>query len=497
MKNKLLLAVFLFSIQSAFSQETNSPKREMRGVWISSIYNIDWPAKKGLEKKEQKESLIAMLDEHQKTGINAIFLQVRPSSDAFYRSKYEPWSEWLMGEQGKKPWYDPLKFILKEAHARGMEVHAWFNPFRAISNKAKDDISKKHISKLHPEWMVDYHKGTYINPGIPEARKYIIKLVTDVVKRYDIDGVHFDDYFYPYPVKGQPFNDEETFKKHGSLFTDKGDWRRANVDNFIQTLHVNIANEKPYIKFGVSPFGVWRNKVNDELGSATRAGIPSYDSIYADTRKWLEKEWIDYSAPQLYWSMDFKPAAFGVLLPWWADNSFGKHLYIGHALYKIQNNYDSAWYDLNEIPNQLNAVREASPLAHGSILFRSKFLLDNYGGMEKKLQDSIYQNPAFVPQMSWKDVIPPLPPRKVKVEYASNGATIKWKKPNRSVGGERAKYYAIYRYSKGEEFNKDDSSQLFKIIGASESKFFDSQGAKYVYKVSSLDRNWNESEFAE
>ena len=489
----LLLLVTIWMSLGAQAQE--APKRELRGIWISTIQNLDWPPQKGLWKNAQKQAFIELLDQHQVAGINAVFVQIRPASDAFYRSKVEPWSEWLMGEQGKKPWYDPLKFMIKEAHKRGMEFHAWFNPFRAIAAKGKDHISKKHISKTHPEWMVDYYKGTYINPGIPAARQYVVKLITDVARKYDLDGIHFDDYFYPYPVNGKAFEDDATYQQYGADFSNKSDWRRANINSFIQTLNANLTAIKPHIKFGISPFGVWRNKKDDPLGSDTYASIPSYDLIYADTRLWLERGWIDYCAPQLYWSMNFKPAAFGVLLPWWEENSFGKHLYIGHALYKIKNNYDSAWYDLNEMPKQIKAVRASS--AQGSIYFRSKFLLANPASIEDKMQDSLYTNPALIPVMTWKDNIPPNAPRQVKVKSENIGVSISWKKPVKASDGQQPFYYAIYRYPKGTPWRESESHKyLYKVIPATQKRWYDARSEGYLYKVSALDRLWNESELA-
>ncbi|MGB0525574.1 MAG: glycoside hydrolase family 10 protein [Flammeovirgaceae bacterium] len=492
-KQILVFLVSLLILIPNLLQGQQAPKREFRGVWVSTIHNIDWPPKKGLWKQAQQEAFLQLLDEHQKAGINAVIFQVRPASDAFYRSKNEPWSEWLTGEQGEKPGFDPLKFVISECHKRNMELHAWFNPFRAFA-KGQDSLSKKHISRRHPEWLVDYHYGKYINPGIPEARKYLVKEIMSVVKKYDIDGVHFDDYFYPYPVNGQPFEDNHTYKTHANGFTDKGDWRRANINNFIKTLHINIEAEKKHVKFGISPFGVWRNKKDDPLGSDTYASIPSYDSIYADTKLWLDEGWIDYIAPQIYWSTTFKPAAFNVLIPWWADNAANRHVYIGHAVYKINNNYDSAWYNPEEMPDQIKLVRNYPKEIQGSIFFRSKFLNQNPGGINTRLKEEFYAQPALLPTMYWKDAVPPLPPRKVRVIQEVNGVTLKWKRSKKAPDGQRAAKYVIYRYPKGTAFSENDSNFIVAIVSAKQKSWFDPQrSGAYEYRISALDRSWNET----
>lgn len=481
----------------AYAQQDIPPKREFRGVWVSTIHNIDWPLKKGLWKEAQQEAFTDLLDKHQEAGINAIIFQIRPSADAFYKSKNEPWSEWLTGEQGKKPGFDPLKFVIKECHKRNMELHAWFNPFRAFAKGQDTLLSDKHIGQRQPDWLVKYHYGQYLNPGIPAVRNYLVQEIMWVVKKYDIDGIHFDDYFYPYPVNGQPFEDDHTYKQYQNGFTNKGDWRRANIDNFISTLRANINAEKKYVKFGISPFGVWRNKKDDPIGSDTYASIPSYDSIYADTRRWLDEGWIDYIAPQIYWSSNFKPAAFNVLIPWWADNAFGKHVYIGHAIYKINNNYDSAWYEPEELPNQIRKVRDYHKYIQGSIHFRSKFLIQNPGNINTKLIQIFYRTPALIPSMFWKDAIPPSPPRKTKVIQGINGVTIKWKRSKKANDGDRAAHYVVYRYKKGEKLEYNSASQIFKIIPAKGGSYqlFDPEGntSEYEYRVSAVDRLWNET----
>ena len=264
--------------------------------------NIDWPSRKGLPVDSQKAEFIRILDLHKQNGMNAIIMQIRPAADAFYPSPYEPWSEYLTGVQGKppSPYYDPLQFMIEETHKRGMEFHAWCNPYRAMFNTKKSSIAPTHITRMHPEWFVDYGDTRYFDPGNKEAQAFVSHIVGDIVRRYAVDAIHFDDYFYPYRIPGKAFPDSETFQKyHNGMSLE--DWRRSNVDSIIVQLYRVIRNENPNCRFGISPFGVWRNQDKDPRGSATKAGQTNYDDLYADILLWLEKGWIDYVVPQLYW----------------------------------------------------------------------------------------------------------------------------------------------------------------------------------------------------
>ena len=281
-------------------------KKELRGVWVASVINIDWPSKKGLSVEQQKREYISVLEDVKRWNMNAVFVQVKPTGDAFYPSKYSPWSEYLTGTQGVNPGYDPLKFMIDEAHKRGIEFHAWFNPYR-LTMKGKststESLSKDNIGRKKPEWTVVYGGQLYLNPGIPEVNDYVIDSIVEVVRNYDIDGVHMDDYFYPYKVKGQEYPDDAQFRKYGGKFADKGDWRRNNINKLVEKLHREIKKQNSSIAFGISPFGVWRNASTDPgRGSETQAGVQNYDDLYADILHWMDKGWIDYVVPQIYWN---------------------------------------------------------------------------------------------------------------------------------------------------------------------------------------------------
>src|SRR6201996_5946292 len=286
------------------------PKREFRGVWLATVVNIDWPTDIHASPDKQKKELLGILDADQAAGINAVILQVRPAADAFYAKSLEPWSKWLTGKQGQAPGplYDPLEFAITEAHKRGMELHAWFNPYRATTDGKFGALSPEHITNIKPEWFFIYGGIKLFNPGIPEVREYIVKVLLDVVDNYDVDGIHMDDYFYPYQIDGQHINDAQTFKDYGGDFDNIKDWRRNNVDLLIKMLGDSIHKHKPHVKFGISPFGIWANKYQNPEGSDTHGGS-SYYELFADSRKWIKEGWIDYINPQLYWPIDYRSAA--------------------------------------------------------------------------------------------------------------------------------------------------------------------------------------------
>lgn len=377
-------------------------EREFRATWISTVYNLDWPSKKGLSKEKQQEEFIVLLDELKSTGLNAVIVQIKPAADSFYPSEYSPWSEYLTGIQGKDPGYDPLDFMIKATHQRDMEFHAWFNPYRV---SVKDDISEltaDHPAIKNPSWVVSYGGKLYYNPGILEVRKFVVNSIMEVVKNYDIDGVHLDDYFYPYPVKDLDFPDEDLYRasKKNSIET-KEEWRRNNINEFIEDLYTSIKSEKRHVKFGISPFAVWRNQDTDSLGSQTKASVTSYDSLYADTKLWVEKGWLDYIAPQIYWYFGYSPAPYEVVLKWWTDLIQDKdiHLYVGHATYKVQSG-DDPWGNPYEILNQINYNRNTQNVK-GSIFFRTKSLVDNPLNLKENLKTTLYKEPALVPEMPW------------------------------------------------------------------------------------------------
>ncbi|WP_311078670.1 family 10 glycosylhydrolase [Paenibacillus polymyxa] len=357
----------------------------MRGAWISTI-NGDWPSSAARSNSEkQKQEFAKMLDDLQGMGINAVFVQVRASGDALYPSSLVPWSKYLTNTQGKNPGYDPLKFMISESHKRGMEFHAWFNPFRANSTGTTSGLAANHVANQHPDWIVKNGSQLYINPGIPAARQHVIAAIMEVVNGYDIDGVHLDDYFYPY---SGTFDDDATFKAYNANeISNKGDWRRDNVNSFVRDLGKSIHASKSKVQFGISPFGVWRNKSQDLTGSETKAGVTAYDTTFADVRTWINKEWIDYVAPQVYWSIGFPAAGYDKLVAWWSNevkNSDVK-LYIGHSPYKI-GTPEKGWQTAQELIKQLELNKDYKQVK-GDIYFSAQHLRKNPYGLIQLLQN--------------------------------------------------------------------------------------------------------------
>jgi uncharacterized lipoprotein YddW (UPF0748 family) len=370
-------------------------KPEFRGVWVATVDNIDWPSSKNLSSDSQKVEFIKLVDMHKANGMNALIVQVRPATDAFYPSQYEPWSEWLTGKQGQPPvpYYDPLEFMLTETHKRGMEFHAWMNPYRAEFAIGKSSVAPTHVTRLHPDWFLAYGEKRYFDPGNKEVQQYVTNLVADVVKRYKIDAIHFDDYFYPYRITGIEFPDNPSYKKYGNGLS-KDDWRRSNVDSIILKLSKAIKKENIRCQFGISPFGVWRNIDKDPDGSNTKAGQTNYDDLYANIVLWLKKDWIDYVAPQIYWEFEQKNAPYQAVLDWWSTHSYGKNCYIGLGIYKAGSN--AAWKDKTQLPRQIEALRN-TPNIQGMIFFSSKSFNKNPNGWSDSLRLNYFAAPVKTP----------------------------------------------------------------------------------------------------
>lgn len=493
----LILLVTLSFINTFYAQEV-PPKRELRAVWVASVTNIDWPSSKNLTSAQQRSELITLLNKHQLNGMNCIMFQIRPSCDAFYLNAMEPWSEWLTGTQGTppNPIYDPLQFAVEECKKRGIELHAWFNPYRAVLNKNSSSVHFSHISKTHPEWIREYDALKLLDPGIPAVREYVTQVILDVVKRYDIQGVHFDDYFYPYPKTGFTFEDDSTFALYPNGFTDKDDWRRNNINILVQMISDSIKFYKPWVKFGISPFGIWKNSSTDPLGSAT-SGFESYYGIYADSRKWMQEGWLDYINPQVYWSIGYNPAKYDVLVPWWTNNSFGKHLYIGQAAYKIgSSSPDPNWLNFSMMPDEIRLNR-TYPEVHGSVFFSSKSITNNLGGIQDSLRNDLFKYPALIPTMPWKDSVPPNPPVNLSLFGDSNSVILTWEKPLPASDGDAAKYFVIYRFKYPDTVNINDPRAIRIITTTDTTQYSDQLSGVgsdgYTFAVTSVDRLHNES----
>ncbi|MGE5107505.1 MAG: glycoside hydrolase family 10 protein [Sphingobacteriales bacterium] len=397
---KLLKVSFLFHLFFSCLQLAAQNNYEFRGVWVATVDNIDWPSKMTIGNvDQQKKEFITLLDMHKQNGMNAVIVQIRPATDALYPSQYEPWSEWLTGKQGRPPipYYDPLQFMIEETHKRGMEFHAWCNPYRAEFKIGTSTISPSHITKIHPEWFLVYGDKKYFDPGNKEAQLFVNNIIKDIVHNYAIDAIHFDDYFYPYRITGIEFPDSISYIKYGNGL-NKDDWRRSNVDSIIVLLDKTIKAINPKCKFGISPFGVWRNKDKDPDGSDTKAGQTNYDDLYADIILWLKKGWIDYAAPQLYWEFGHKAAPYEVLIDWWNNHTYGKHCYIGLGIYRAGTN--DAWKDKTQLPRQISSLRSKANI-NGMIFFSSKSFENNPNGWNDSLQQNYFKMPALVPPMDW------------------------------------------------------------------------------------------------
>ena len=373
--HRWIAALVLLTACTAARQEPAHPARQMRGVWVATVNNIDWPSRRDLTPEQQRAELIAMFDRFKAVGLNAVFLQVRPACDAIYPSAIEPWSEYLTGTMGvaPEPPYDPLAFAIAEAHARGLELHAWFNPYRARHPTGTSEIAANHVARRNPERVREYGKHLWLDPGDDDARRESLEVVRDVITRYDVDGVHLDDYFYPYPENDQDFPDETTWQRYvaGGGTLDRNDWRRDNVNRFIRELYQMAKATRPSVHVSISPFGIWRPGHPQQI-----AGFDAYDKLYADSRLWLQRGWLDTLVPQLYWPIDKREQSFPVLLDWWTDqNKLGRGLVVGMSISRVGKTITA-----EEIARQLAVVRKEQGAA-GFILFSAKALMDNRGGV--------------------------------------------------------------------------------------------------------------------
>lgn len=471
------------------------PIRQLRAAWIATVTNINWPSAPGLSISKQQQEYVTLLNGMQQMNMNAVIVQVKAGADAFYPSQYFPWSHYLTGVEGKNPGYDPLAFMIQQAHTRSMEFHAWFNPYRVSVHNQLSQLAPNNPARLHSDWVVSYGGELYFNPGIPAARDYIVKSILEAVQHYDIDAVHLDDYFYPYRIAGQEFPDHATYLQYGTRkFANINDWRRDNVNQFIHELYNGIKHSKPYVKLGVSPFGVWRNKSADPAGSATHAGQTEYDDLYADTRTWIRNNWLDYVAPQIYWNIGFAPAAYDTLVSWWANEVQGKRveLYIGHAAYKI-NSAPGPWSNPNELPNQL-AYNTQFPGVKGDIMYNIASLLNNPLNIKNRLSSDSYRYKALVPVIPWLGGSAPEQVALQTLQRTPVGVALHWldTKNNNSA------YYAIFRFD-GQPRTSACSFQNAQYLlatmprnpGLPVQSYIDSTakaGTTYTYYVLALDR---------
>jgi uncharacterized lipoprotein YddW (UPF0748 family) len=482
-----------------------TPKRQFRAMWIATVLRLDWPSPGAIE--AMKAEYEQMLDFAVATRQNAVIVQVRPTADSFWPGALEPWSRYLTGTAGQDPGWDPLKFLVEAAHARNLEFHAWFNPYRvsmpASATEAGVDITKlaaNHPVRDNPNWVIPYPVNNaagrlYYDPGIPEVRRFCEDSVLDAVVKYDIDGVHFDDYFYPYPAAGQEFLDDATFAQYGAGYATRNDWRRNNINLLMEEMGRRIKEVKPWVKFGVSPFGIWRNKATDPTGSDTN-GLQSFDAIMCDSRKWVKEGWIDYIVPQVYWNIGFAVADYAKLVPWWSDVCTGTnvHLYVGEANYK--QGTGGAWNDPAEISKHLTFDHDY-PAVKGNVHFRAKIVIDDPLGSTTQFVADHYAKPALVPAMAHLPSEPLLFPLITRATRGAEGVTLRLR-PTLQIGPfGRVTSYAVYRFAWGELPYFKDASHLVGTVRSTgrETTFVDTEApeGRCYYIATALDRLWNES----
>ncbi len=470
------------------------PKREMRAVWLATVANIDWPSSAYLSTNQQKKEFIELLDLCKQYNFNTVVFQIRPAADAFYASELEPWSQWLTGKQGKSPdpFYDPLTFASSECRKRGLELHVWINPYRVINDISNNRTSPSHISNTHPSWFLTYGKTKLFDPGLPQTRNYVTKIVSDIVRRYDIDAVHIDDYFYPYRIPGLEFPDDQSFSDYprGFAANQRDDWRRHNVDLIIQQLHDSIKTIKPWVQFGVSPFGVWRNQQVDPLGSKTKAGQTNYDDLFADILKWEKNGWVDYVAPQVYWEIGKEIADYKIITDWWSKNSYGTQLFIGHALYKLDPEAkESSWRSADEIVNQVSLNR-THPEISGSMFYSAKFLRKNPLELKEKLLDHVFLFPALPVTNNRVTAIKADKPLNAQITVAGGQVTFSWEK------GNNTKSFVVYQFRRWHFKDPKNPARIFLTTGDNSVTYAldeSTDPAAYKYVVTAISPTNSES----
>lgn len=492
LKKLLLLCCALFMLATGMKAQTTAaryPKREFRGAWIQAV-NGQF---QGVPTEQLKQTLIQQLNSLQGAGINAILFQVRPEADALYASRLEPWSRFLTGVQGKAPdpYWDPMQFMIDECHKRGMEFHAWINPYR-VKTSTTTQLAPEHVYHIHPEWFVQYGNQLYFDPALPESRRHICMVVSDIVARYDVDAIHMDDYFYPYPVQGLDFPDDQSFARYGGGFSNKADWRRSNVNVLIKKLHETIRGIKPWVKFGVSPFGIYRNEATDPLGSKTR-GLQNYDDLYADVLLWAREGWIDYNIPQIYWQIGHPAADYDTLVRWWARHAEDRPLFIGQDVMRTVQHADPANPNQNQLPRKMQLQRAFQTIG-GSCQWYAAAVVQNAGNYRDALVAEYHKYPALPPVFTFMDSKAPGKVRKVKPVWTADGYLLFWTAPRYHEEMDRAVQYVVYRFDDKEEINLEDASH---IVAVTRNTFYSlpyqDGKRRYRYVVTALDRLHNES----
>ena len=482
--------IFLILLTVALCQQTmmaGGQKREFRGAWIQAV-NGQWT---GVGRDQMQRTLTYQLDELQKDGVNAIFFQVRPECDALYQSSIEPWSRFLTGQQGRgpQPWWDPLQWMVEQCHRRGMELHAWINPYRA-KTKTTHELASSHIAVRHPERVFTYDGQLLLNPALKENRAFICHVCGDILRRYDVDGLHYDDYFYPYPVAGEQIPDQQHFAANPRGFSNIGDWRRDNVSLFVKELHDTVRAVKPWVKVGVSPFGIYRNKRSSAMGSDTN-GLQNYDDLYADILLWVNNGWVDYCVPQIYWEIGNKAADYETLIRWWNQHAGNRPLYIGEDVERTVKNADLR----NPASHQMAAkfgLHDQMENVKGTVLWYAKAAVDNIGNYGTMLRTVYWKHPALQPEMPWIDGKAPKKVKRLKAVDFGQGPMLMWTAPKGKTWKDEAVRYVVYRFPKGTKVDLGNAACIEAVTGQCNYSLPRVKD-KSTWVVTALDRLSNES----
>lgn len=494
MKKTFLLLLLCLVSWELSAQEQALPKREFRGAWIQMI-NGQF---QGMGRDAMQANLTRQLNVLKQCGVNTVIFQVRGEADALYASPYEPWSRFLTGRQGTPPapYWDPLAWMVDECHKRGMELHAWINPFRA-KTKGTSELAVTHPYVRHPERFFAYDGMLLFDPGLHENRKYICSIAADIVRRYDVDGLHIDDYFYPYPAAGLAIPDKATYEANPNGFADRAEWRRYNVNVFVEMLRDSIHAVKPWVKFGVSPFGIYHNaKPGSNLPGSETAGLQNYDDLYADVLYWIQQGWVDYTVPQLYWEIGHKTADYDRLVRWWARFAAQRPLIIGQDVERTVRAADPKNPAANQVAEKFRLQRSLSGVK-GSCLWYSAAVVRNEGGYATALRENYHRYPALQPAMPFIDGKAPGKVKKVKAMWVPDGFYLFWTAPKGKKEMDKARWYAIYRFGPKEKVNLQDPSHLVDIVTTTFYKLpYEDGKTRYTYVVTALDRLQNESKGA-
>lgn len=484
------LAFVLLTLSVVLLCSAAAPKREFRGAWIQAV-NHQF---EGIPTAELKTELSRQLDSLASCGINTILFQVRVEADALYKSALEPWSAFLTGFQGEAPdedW-DPLQFMIDQCHSRCMELHAWINPFRA-KTAATTEFADNHQIKLHPERIIKYGDLALFDPALKENRDYICKVAADIVTRYDIDGFHIDDYFYPYPDGNRKFQDDASFRNDPRGFKDKDDWRRDNVNLFVEQLYHTVKEIKPWVKFGISPFGIYRNKSSEYPQGSETTGFENYSGLYADVLYWIEKGWMDYCIPQTYWNTGYKAADYAILAKWWSDHAGGCLMYLGQDVERTVTGKDPNHPESNQQRHKLNLERILGGL-QGNCFWPAKSVVDNPDDYRSVLASEYYTTPALQPLAVYLPSNTPGKVRKLMRVETKDGPVLFWTAPKAKKELDKAIQYVVYRFEKGQQIDLDDPRNIVAITRRSFLNLpFRDGSTQYIYVVTALNRIQRES----